>query len=163
MLRADRSFATARSRGQPRCPSSRSCSSTTSPSSWPRPGPCTAFPSSTASQAAAVHRSLPPQLPPLLKAQAQLLQESHRRPPTGVPGKPGLSQRPRGHHPWAATPPSGVLAPLGPAPTLQPPLRAPLSQSRPQPQKAHLHGAFPVLLLSGLPSPSSRRRRIRRY
>lgn len=166
-LRADQSFATARNRGQPHCPSSPSCSSTTSPSSWLRPGPSTAFPSFTASQAAAVHSSLPHWLPLLLKSQSQLPQGSHRHPlpePLAeVPGKLGLSQRPLGHRPWEATPPSGVLAPLGPALTLLPPLRAPLLQSSPQPQKACPHGATPVLLLSGLPPPSSRRRRIRRY
>lgn len=162
VLRAGQSFDTARSRGQLRCPSSPSCSSTTSPSSWPRPGPSTTFPSSTASQAAAGHSSLPHWLPPLLKSQPQLLQGTHRHPPTEVPGNQGLSQKPHGHHPWAATPPSGVLAPLGPAPTLLPPLRAPLLQSRSQPQKACPHGASPVLL-SGLPPPSSHRRRIRRH
>lgn len=67
--RADQSFATARNRGRPRCPSSPSCSSTTSQSSWPRPGPSTAFPSSTASLVAAVRSSLPRWLPPLLKSQ----------------------------------------------------------------------------------------------
>lgn len=163
VLRAGQSFDTARSRGPLRCPSSPSCSSTTSPSSWPRPGPSTAFPSSTASQAAAVHSSLPHWLSLLLKSQLQLLQETHRRPPTKVPGKLGLSQKPPGHHPWAATPLSGVLAPLGPVPALLPPRRAPLLQSRSRPQKAHPHGASPVLLLSGLPPPSSHRRRIRRH
>lgn len=163
VLRADQSFDTARSRGQPRCPSSPSCSSTTFPSSWPRPGPSTAFPSSIASQAAAVYSSLPHWLPPLLKAQLQLLQGSHMHPPTEVPGKLGLSQKPHGHHPWAVTPLSGVLAPLGPAPTLLPPLRAPLPQGSPQPQKAHSHGASPVLLLSSLQPLSSCRRKIRRY
>lgn len=162
MLRADRSSATARSRGPPRCPSSPSCSSTTSPSSWPRPGPSTAFPSSTACRAAAAHSSLPPWLPPRLKSLPQILPGSHRHPPTEVPGKLGLSQKPHDHHPWAATPLSGALAPLGSAPTRPPPLRAPLPQSRPQPQKAHPHGASPVLL-SSLPPPSSPRRRIRRY
>lgn len=162
MLRADRSFATARSRGQQRCPSSPSCSSTTSPSSCPRPGPSTAFPSSTASRAAAVHSSLPHWLPPLLKSQPQPLPGSHKHPPTEVPGKLGLSQKPHDHHLWAATPLSVVLAPLGSAPTLLLPLRAPLPLSSPQPQKAHPHGVSPVLL-SSLPPPSSHRRRIRRY
>lgn len=166
VLKADQSFATARSRGQLHCPSSPSCSSTTSPSSWPRLGPCTTSPSSTASRAAAVHSSLPQWLPLLLKAQPQLPPGSHRRPHpeplVEVPGKLGLSQRPHGHHPWAATPPSGVLAPLGPALTLLPPLRAPLPQSRPQPQTAYPHGATPVLL-PGLPPPSCHSRKIRRH
>lgn len=162
VLRADQSSATARSRGQPRCPSSPSCSSTTSPSSWPRPGPSTAFPSSTACRAAAAHSSPLPWLPPRLKSLPQILPGSHRHPPTEVPGKLGLSQKPHDRHPWAATPLSGALAPLGSAPTPLPPLRAPLPQSRPQPQKAHPHGASPVLL-SSLPPPSSPRRRIRRY
>lgn len=162
VLRADQSSATARSRGQPRCPSSPSCSSTTSPSSWPRPGPSTASPSSTACRAAAVHSSLAPWLPPRLKSLPQNLQGSLRHPPTEVPGKLGLSQKPHDRHPWAATPLSGALAPLGSAPTLPPPLRAPLPQSRPQPQKAHPHGASPALL-SSLPPPSSPRRRIRRH
>lgn len=162
--KADQSFATARSRGQPRCPSSPSCSSTTSPSSWPRPGLSTAFPSSTTSQAA--HSSLPHWLPPLLRAQPQLpwgsRRHPHLQPLTEVPRKQGLSQRPHGRHPWAATPPSGALALLGPALTPLPLLRAPLLQSRPQPLKAFPHGATLVLLLSGLPPPSSHTRRIRR-
>jgi hypothetical protein len=167
VLRADQSFATARSRGQPRCPSSPLFSSTTSPSSWPRPGPSTAFPNSIASQAAAVHISLPYQLLLLLKAKPQFPQGSHRhphpKPLAEVPEKLGLSQRPHGRHPWEAIPLSGVLAPLGPALTLLPLLRAPLLLSRLQPQKTYPHGATPVLLLSHLLPPSSHRRRIRRY
>lgn len=166
VLKADQSCATARSRGQPRCPSSPSCSSTTSLSSWPRPGPSTAFPSSIASQAATVHSSLSHWLPLLLRDQPQLPQGSHRhhhpKPLAEVPGELGLSQRPHGRHPWAATPRSRVLAPLAPALTLLPLLHAPLLQSRPQPLKAYPHGAILVLLLSDLPPPSSHRRRIRR-
>lgn len=158
-LRADRCCATARSRGPPRCPSSPSSSSTTSPSSWPRPGPSTASPSSTASRAVAVPSSLPLWLSPLRKAQPQPPQESHRhshpRPPAGVPEKLGLNRRPHGHHPWEATPLSGAPAPLGLAltrPRLPP---APLLQSRPQQQRVSPHGATLVLPLCGLPPPSS--------
>lgn len=162
-LRADQCFATARSRGRPRCLSSPSCSSITSPSSWPRPVPSTASPSSTVSQAAAVRSSsssssLPRWLSQLLKAQPQLPQESHSHshpiPLAGVPEKLGLSRRPRGRHPWEATPLSGVPAPLGPALTRPPLPPAPLLQSRPQQQKVSPHGAT-LVLLCGLLPPSS--------
>lgn len=162
-LRADQCFATARSRGRPRCLSSPSCSSITSPSSWPRPVPSTASPSSTVSQAAAVRSSsssssLPRWLSQLLKAQPQLPQESHSHshptPLAGVPEKLGLSQRPRGRHPWEATPLSGVPAPLGPALTRPPLPPAPLLQSRPQQQKVSPRGAT-LVLLCGLLPPSS--------
>lgn len=159
-LRADQCFATARSSGRPRCRSSPSCSSITSPSSWPRPVPSTASPSSTVSQAAAVHSSssLPRWLSQLLKAQPQLPQESHSHshptPLAGVPEKLGLSRRPRGRHPWEATPLSGVPAPLGPALTHPPLPPAPLLQSRPQQQRVSPCGAT-LVLLCGLPPPSS--------
>lgn len=166
-LKADPSFATARNRGRPPYLSSRSCSSITSPSSWPRPGPSTAFPSSTASRAAAAHSSLPHWLSLLLKAQPQLPQENHRhshpRPLAEVPETLGLSQRPQGHHPWEATPQSGVPAPLGLAPIHLPLPPVPRLQSRPQHQKVYGHGATPVLLLCGLPPPSSHGRRTRRF
>lgn len=162
-LRADQCFATARSRGRPRCLSSPLCSSITSPSSWPRPVPSTASPSSTVSRAAAVHSrssssSLPHWLSPPLKAQPQLPQESrshsHPRPLAEVPEKLGLSRRPQGRHPWEATPLSGVPAPLGPALTRPPLPPAPLLQSRPQQQKVSPHGAT-LVLPCGLAPPSS--------
>lgn len=157
-LKADLSFATARNRGRPPYLSSRSCSSITSPSSWPRPGPSTAFPSSTASQAAAAHSSLLHWLSLLLKAQPQLPQEIHRRshprPLAEAPETLDLNQRPQGLHPWEATPQSGVPAPLGLALTHLPLPPAPHLQSRPQQQKVCQHGATPVLPLCGLPPPS---------
>lgn len=165
--KADPSFATARIRGRPPYRSSHSCSNITSPSSWPRPGPCTASPSSTASRAAAAHSSPPRWLSLLLKAQPPLPQESsshvHRRPLAEAPETLGLNQRPRGHRPWEATPQSGVPAPLDLAPTPLPLPPAPRLQSRAQQPTVYHHGAIPALLLCALPHPSSHRRRTRRF
>lgn len=166
-LKADPSFDTARNRGRPPYRSSRSCSNITSPSSWPRPGPSTAFPSSTASRAAAEHSSpLPHWLSLLLKSQPRLPQESPRhsprRPLAEAPETLGLNQRPQGHHPWEATLRSGVPAPLVLALTHLH-LPPPRLWSRAQQQTVYHRGAAPVLLLCALPPPSSHRRRTRRF
>lgn len=141
VLRADRSFATARSRGQPRCPSSRS--------RVPAPLP----------QAAG--------LLPVLHSLSQLysllgLQPCTAACPRSVPAAQGPGPAPsgepqvpahRGARKARPEPETSAIAPgqllphpeywpLGPSTDSSASTSCSLSQSRPQPQKAHSMGPF---------------------
>lgn len=143
VLRADRSFLSKEQRPNHAAHPAVRVPAPLPPSSWPRPGPCTAFPSSTASRLQPCTAACPRSCPRCSQGPGPA--------PSGEPQVPthrgARKARPEpetcGRRPWAATP-HPEYWPSAPA-RLFASTSCSLSQSRPQPQKAHLHGAsFPV-------------------